>query len=252
LSRPLCWPDDRPGVSLKFDDGLDSHLEQAVPLLEEHGFRGTFYLCPAGSESEWLERSRPWQAVLARGHEIGNHTLSHPIPTVLSEDESASDCYERLTLERYRTDVLEAERRLDLAFGKGERTFCYPCYQTWVGRGAGRCSVVPFIAEHFQAAVAGGEISRPYNPPASCDLHALMSVRANGLSADDMVQHLRQAADAGRWIIYTFHDVGEGRLATSRSAFVSLLAWLAARHNRLRVAPVLDVAMQVRKLRGET
>ncbi len=29
-------------VSITFDEALDTHLELAAPMLEEHGFRGTF------------------------------------------------------------------------------------------------------------------------------------------------------------------------------------------------------------------
>ena len=31
-------------VSMTFDDALDTHLDMAVPMLEERGFRGTFFV----------------------------------------------------------------------------------------------------------------------------------------------------------------------------------------------------------------
>jgi peptidoglycan/xylan/chitin deacetylase (PgdA/CDA1 family) len=38
------WPAGHRGaVSLSYDDGLDSQLDLAVPALERHGFRGTFF-----------------------------------------------------------------------------------------------------------------------------------------------------------------------------------------------------------------
>ncbi len=47
------FPDDWCGaVSLTFDDGLCSQLERAVPLLNDHGLRGTFYLTPRGDDWE--------------------------------------------------------------------------------------------------------------------------------------------------------------------------------------------------------
>lgn len=232
-------------VSVRFDDGLDSHLDVAIPLLDAHGFRGTFYLCPSGPEAEWLERAKAWRPAVNAGHEIGNHTMMHPIPRALA-DQDAPFCYENLTTEAYAADVDEADRRLNAAFGPGERTFCYPCYQTEVGKGRHRRSLVPLIAERFVAATAGGEISRPYNVPGSCDLHVLLSVRADRLNADEMIAHVERAADSGRWIILMFHDIGDGRLPTPRPVFEALLDHLERHRGRLWTAPVLDVARHIR------
>ena len=42
------------------------------------------------------------------GHEIGNHTMSHPIPAALA-DEPVEWCYERMTFDTYQADVLAAQ-----------------------------------------------------------------------------------------------------------------------------------------------
>ena len=47
-------------ISLTFDDGLDCHLDKAVPILERYGLRGTFYV-PVGGE-EFERRHRDWRA----------------------------------------------------------------------------------------------------------------------------------------------------------------------------------------------
>ena len=67
------WPDGQvAAVSLTFDDGLQSQLDLAVPILGESGVLGTFYVNPQdGYEEDLL----PWQEVAAMGHEIGNHTV---------------------------------------------------------------------------------------------------------------------------------------------------------------------------------
>ncbi len=86
---------DRVYASLSFDDGLVSCLEGAR-ILEEFGARGCFFVCPAVvdrcRDPQWIARwcrerlqKTPakvmgWgdlEALQARGHEIGNHTLNH-------------------------------------------------------------------------------------------------------------------------------------------------------------------------------
>ena len=237
---PFAWPEEREGaVSLRFDDGMDSHLQRAVPLLESHGLRGTFYICPGGPDAQWDARAVPWKAVLQTGHEIGNHTMSHPIPAALT-DRAGPKCYESLSMERYAADVLGAQARLERTLGRRQWTFCYPCYQTWIGRGRQCRSVVPFIAEHFLAAVAGGEISRPFNDPRSCDMHLLLSLRGDNLPLDDLIRRMEQAVSLGRWAILTFHGIDEGHLPTPVGALDKLAAYLAKNSERIWTAPVID------------
>ncbi len=70
-------------LSFTFDDGHRTHLATAA-LLDQHGLRATFYPVTswtsdardAGDRSKitWPE----WKDLAARGHEIGNHSASHP------------------------------------------------------------------------------------------------------------------------------------------------------------------------------
>jgi peptidoglycan/xylan/chitin deacetylase (PgdA/CDA1 family) len=246
----FAWPGGQTAaVTLRFDDGFESHRTESAPLLESFGLRGTFYVCPTGTESDWLARAHPWRAVLDAGHEIGNHTMSHPAPVALF-GEPGPRCYEQLTLDAYQADVLEAHRRLELAFGPREWSFCYPCYQTWVGVGPHRRSVVPFIAEHFAAACVGGEISKPFNVPEHCDLHALMSVHTEGLRGDELIARVELARKLGRWAILTFHAIDKGHLPVARRDFEQLIGHLRDNADSIWTAPLIDVALHVRSARG--
>jgi peptidoglycan/xylan/chitin deacetylase (PgdA/CDA1 family) len=238
----FSWPEKiRGAVSLRFDDGMQSHLTAAMPMLEEHGFRGTFCLCPEGTEKQWLDRAASWQPAARAGHEISNHSLSHPIPAAL-EDEPVDNCYEKLTLEAYQADVLEAQRRLEAAFDRPYWTYCYPCYETDIGVGVDRQSVVPFIASHFLAASAGGEISEPYNDPRFCDLHKLLAIKADRCNAGEMIRHIERCASKGRWAILVFHGIGEGHLPVSREELATILAYLADKRDTIWTASLADVA----------
>ena len=75
------------GICFTFDDAYVSAVANAPEVLEQFGFRGAFYVVPGlvGQTSLWDEgRARPlagWDELIAiagRGHELGNHTMSHP------------------------------------------------------------------------------------------------------------------------------------------------------------------------------
>lgn len=246
----FAWPGgEQAAVTLRFDDGFESHRTRIAPLLESYGLRGTFYLCPVGTDEQWRQRAEPWKAVIDAGHEIGNHTMRHPAPIALI-GEPTSQCYELMSLEEYMADVLEAHRRLEEAFGPRDWTFCYPCYQTWVGIGRNRQSVVPFIAEHFVAACVGAEVSKPFNVPQHCDLHALMSLHAEGLNGRELIAMAKLARELNRWAIFTFHGIDEGHLPVKRQDFEELLAWLRDHNDTIWTAALVDVARHVRDAAG--
>ncbi|GBC99374.1 hypothetical protein HRbin17_01896 [bacterium HR17] len=231
-------------ASLTFDDGLRSQYEIAVPLLNERNLRATFYLNPRGTTPEsddWRQRWAQWQNVAQQGHEIGNHSLTHPCSRALG-DRVDVPCLERMTLADIEADVLEAERRLRLLTGVAERSFAYPCYQDFVGSGLTRQSYVPVIAKHFVAARGGGE--RPDNHPLTCDLHALWSLKAEYLRGAELIGWVEWTAQRGRWLIFTFHGVDEGHLPIARYALQELCDYLTKRRD-IWVAPVVEVAKRI-------
>ena len=74
-SERLGWPEGaQAAVSLAHDDGYDTQLENVAPLLDELGFKATFLLTVQNVD----ERAADRIALSKRGHEIGDHTLTHP------------------------------------------------------------------------------------------------------------------------------------------------------------------------------
>ena len=72
-------------ISFTFDDGLRSQVDWALPIFEELGFKVTFFVIAGQLEVGWDK----WRAIAARGHEIGNHSLTHPLgglPAVRDDD----------------------------------------------------------------------------------------------------------------------------------------------------------------------
>ena len=241
------WPEGCLGaVSLTFDDGMTSQLEVAIPMLDEHGLEATFYVPPR--HENWREGLLPWRDVVRAGHEVGNHTVSHPCSGNFPFTPEGRGL-EVMTLEEIEADVLEASRRLREVIPEQETcTFCYPCYQDYVGEGVRRQSYVPVIARHFPAARGKGE--RATNQPRACDLHYLWSMPCERMSGPELVG-LAESASEGYWAILTFHGISEGKLSVTETDLQELCAFLARHRDRLWVAPVVAVAQRVAAWRQE-
>lgn len=74
---PAAWHGraDTNAVALTFDDGPTDDTERVLDALAAHAVSATFFMI--GKRAE--ERSRTARRVTAAGHEVGNHSYSHPI-----------------------------------------------------------------------------------------------------------------------------------------------------------------------------
>lgn len=239
------WPKGaQAAISLSFDDGLQSQLDHVVPMLNQHGLRGTFYLNPHDLKEKpylprsWQDEQARWQPVAAAGHEIGNHTIMHPCSLNIDVSEWTRNLFD-WKLEEYEADLDEAQHRIQQAFPQQRHTsFAYPCYETSIGRGEQRVSVIPSIARRFIAARVRGEQA---NQPGFTDLHHLSSWPVEHQTSAYMIGLAVQTAQLGRWGIFTFHGIDEGHLAVSRNNFEEFVTYLA-NNTQYWVAPVAEIA----------
>ncbi|HEY6835930.1 MAG TPA: polysaccharide deacetylase family protein [Gaiellaceae bacterium] len=70
-------------VALTFDDGPSAWTPLVLDLLREHGVRATFFVIG----QRVRERPELVKRIVAEGHELGSHTLTHPRLTEIGEDE---------------------------------------------------------------------------------------------------------------------------------------------------------------------
>ena len=233
------WRPHVGAVSLSFDDGRDSQLERAIPAMDERGLRGTFYL--SFDEEGWEEAVPAWQAVSRAGHEIGNHSLSH----TCSCNFGWGSGLEAMSLDEIEGDILAAQERLDrIAPRQTDWTYCYPCYQTFVGRGEGRRSYVPIVAKRFLAGRAGGE-SGFANVPERIDLAAVWGTDTQRMSGFEMIGLAEALTHAGQWVIFVFHEIDGPRLSVASTDFLPLLDYLHRKRDEIWTAPVAEVARKI-------
>jgi peptidoglycan-N-acetylglucosamine deacetylase len=76
LLAPSIWrgPMDRRVIALTFDDGPSESTEEVLAILQRHRITATFFQC--GANVRRLPQAA--REVCASGHELGNHTDTHP------------------------------------------------------------------------------------------------------------------------------------------------------------------------------
>ncbi len=258
-----------PAISLTFDDALSEHLDHAIPILDEYGMKGTFYVHLAAEE--FSRRIAEWRAAAKCGHELGNHTIFHPADSRKTwvREGNAIDGY---TLDRMRQELETANRLLQAIDGSARRSFAYPCSNPvlghrgivkevlfklgcertrlpgWVDRcgfdvGSTEKSYTPLVADLFLAARGGGLEKHSTAPAATrFDRFLLPSVAVEGWSLAELIAFTERGLAAGTWVILQFHGIGGGhRMNCDVTIFRDFAGWLRGEHSD-RVATVRDIA----------
>jgi peptidoglycan/xylan/chitin deacetylase (PgdA/CDA1 family) len=205
----FTWPEGkRVAVSFSFDDARASQVDVGVPLFDKHGAKVTLYV----NARNLRNRLEAWKKAAAGGHEIGDHTNSHPC--TLNLPFSAKNALEDYNLARMEKELDGSTAELQRVLGVKPVTFAYPCGQKFVGRGADVQSYVPLIAKRFLA--GRGWRDEGWNDPVRCDMAQLMGFESDGLSFEQMKAEVAQAAAAGGWLVFAGHDIGTpGRAQTT-------------------------------------
>jgi peptidoglycan-N-acetylglucosamine deacetylase len=255
----FTWPDQRRcAISLTFDDGLVSQVQTAIPSMNDCDLRGTFYLNPRGYDRQtarllncpstgWRDQLQIWLPMHLAGHEIGNHTVTHPCSLNIQAEWLEGKYLQDWSLAQIEADMLLAQERIQSVFPNQRATsFAYPCYESDVGHGAQRTSYTPVVARHFVAARARGEYA---NDPLFCDLHHLSSWPVERQDGSTMIGLVEQALAQGRWGVFTFHGINEGHLPVGLPDFLELLDHLVYRRVEVWVAPVAEVGEYITRMR---
>ena len=239
------WPEGvRAAVSLTFDDARSSQVDVGMPIFKRYGLKATFYVSPENVE----ERLEGWKKALAEGHEVGNHTLTHPCTG--NYPAFRGRALEEMTLGRMADEIDQASAAIFHLLGVRPKSFAYPCGQTFVGRGRRVASFVPLVAERLLAGRMW--LSEDSNDPEFCDLAQLLSQESDGKAFAEVRALVDKAGAEGRWLILTGHEIGEGGFQTTLSATLEQLCRYACEpKNGLWIDTVASIAEYIRRSRED-
>lgn len=242
----IQWPDGKKvAVSLSFDDARLSQIDKGIPLLNELGVKATFYLSPELMK----QRLEGWKQAVKAGHEIGNHSLTHPCSGNFAWVAKGNEL-EKMSISDMRKNLLEANKIIKDELGVVPTVFAYPCGQKYVGRGKKLQSYVPLVAELFGS--GRGWFEEMNNDPMFCDFAQLAGREMDGKDLNQIKELIKSAIGHGDWLVLAGHEMDEDGMQTTRlSMLKELIAYAADPANGIWLAPVGEVAAYIQKMRKD-
>ncbi|MES1219870.1 MAG: polysaccharide deacetylase family protein [Bacteroidota bacterium] len=239
------WPAGKKmALSLNFDDGRLSQPDKGIPLLDKYGVKGTFYLVPAAMK----ERLEGWKKAVANGHEIGNHSLSHPCTG--NFDWSRDNALENYTIAGITANLDSASKIIQHELGVAPVSFAFPCGQKFIGRGVNTKSYVPLVAGMFET--GRGWLDEAPNEPSYCDFSQITGMELDGKSFEEVKKIIESAKATGKWLVFAGHEMGDGGNQTSLlSTIEAICKYAMDPANEIWIDNVHNIAAYIKQKRAE-
>jgi len=236
--KPLKWNNHACAVVLTYDDGLNTHLDKVIPLLDSMGFRGTFFV--NGNAATIPGRINDWRMAAGRGHELGNHTLFHPCAGTGRSWVNPDYDLDHYSLNRTLDELKLANALLYAIDGNNKRSFAYTCGNM----AAGTDSFNRLIGNQF---IAARSVTARYEDLDSVDLYDIGSFMENGATGSQMIAQVKEAMKQQKLMVFLFHGVGgEHSLNVSLEAHRELLEFLKAHSNEIWVTTFTSAAEYIK------
>ncbi len=226
------WPNGETlAISLSYDDALNSQLDNAVPVLDRHGFKASFYIIPASDVVG--QRMKEWRALAKNGHELGNHSIFHPcskneghdwVPDYKNMDE--------YTIARITEELMLANTFLKAIDGKNERTYTPPCGSLITREG----NYLPEVANLF-VAIKGQGMTNGFST-----LWAPAEV-----TGEDLIEYVKLQEKEGsvKLVNILFHGIGGDHLSVSTEAHSQLITYLSENNEKYWIDSYINIMRYV-------
>ena len=233
------WKGKKAAVVITYDDAIDQHLDNALPLLDSLGLKATFYITAYSSSIQ--SRLNEWKKLAPKGHELGNHTLFHPCNGGVGREWVQPE----YDLTKYSVQRMIDEIRMTNVFlqsldGNKKRTFAFTCGDMKIGDS----SFINALKNDFVAARAVNNQMHRIN---EIDLYKVDCYVVSGQSGEQLVEWVKKAVETESLLVILFHGVGGGNgLDVSLPAHRMFLQYLKKNEQEIWVAPMLEVAEYVK------
>jgi peptidoglycan/xylan/chitin deacetylase (PgdA/CDA1 family) len=179
-------------VTIAFDDGLNSQFNNAFPLMQEHGFNGTYYIVTSFIGTGDYMNMSDLHSLQDAGNEIASHSAHHPNFVGLTGAQINYEC--------------KASQQLLQANGFPAINFAYPY-------GASNSLIDTIVLQYYRSAaysISGGSLIPIPPTPMQMRLPVRVAGEApagypSALAHDEAVVEQAQATNS--WLIIFFHDI---------------------------------------------
>ncbi|MFO7446084.1 MAG: polysaccharide deacetylase family protein [Ignavibacteriaceae bacterium] len=237
LSGKTPWNNKQCAVSLTYDDAMDVHLDNVVPILDSLGIKATFYI--TCNFTGFRNRTDEWKQLSVNGHELGNHTLFHPCEGRSQGRVRVYDLND-YTVQRFKDEVVMTNLVLNLLDGKTRRTFAYPCGHLL----AGDSSYVESIKNEFVAARTVHAVMQKID---EIDLYSIGCFMVINQTGEELIELVKKAEETNSYITFIFHGVGNNPDYVPLEVHNKLVDYLKQNEDKIWVAPLIDVADYIEK-----
>ncbi|MEI6604472.1 MAG: Ig-like domain-containing protein, partial [Verrucomicrobiota bacterium] len=214
-------------VVLTFDDGVASHATVVAPILKQHGFGGSFYVCDFDSFNTRKDWYLSWDQIRTmsnEGFDMGNHTLGHAGGASISP-------------------FLGMDREFAANGVPKPTTLAWPVFMN------NPATTPDLVANHYT--FGRGGVGRTYVPTMDDPFNIPCSFGFNG-TYDSFVSEAKRAIN-GRIMVFTFHGVPEGEhmaVSCDPVAFAAMMQYL--KENHYKVISLRDLDEYVDPARAAT
>ena len=238
------WNGKKCAVVLTYDDAINEHLDNAIPVLDSLGLKATFYVTAFSTSMQ--TRLNDWKKLAVNGHELGNHTLYHPCnggpgrEWVRPEYDLTKYSVQRMVDETRMTNLF-----LQALDGKTKRTFAYTCGEMKIGDSS-------FIHPMKNDFVAARAVRHQLHKINEVDLYNVDCYMVNGETAEQMIEWVKKAVETNSLLVILFHGVGGGNaLNVAIPEHRGFLNYLKQSEKDLWIAPMLEVAEYIKNFQGK-
>jgi peptidoglycan/xylan/chitin deacetylase (PgdA/CDA1 family) len=233
------WKGKKCSVVITYDDAINQHLDNAIPVLDSLGLKATFYLTAFSQSMQ--TRLNDWKKLATTGHELGNHTLFHPcIGGPGREWVSKQNDLKNYSVRRMENEVRMTNLFLQALDGKAKRTFAFTCGDMIIEDSL----FINGMKSDFAAARAVRNEMHKIN---EIDLYNVDCYMVNNHSFEQMKEWVDKAVASNSLLVILFHGVGGGNaLDVSLPAHRDFLKYLKKNEKDIWIAPMLEVAEYIK------